>query len=193
MRLPEAKPHCCAATCRSGHLRTATRAPSNSRPPTKKVLTRRERAFQVVVRPRLRAPPLRAGRSPNNQRFESAHARCGETAGMAAQKKPLLARERAFSNGGQTQNRTGDTRIFSPLLYRLSYLASLEKGGIKCSRSVLVNRFFTFFRIHCFFLKECLFRAKFKQVFVFPEFARLILRTVASPTLHHDRTHSYHV
>ena len=25
--------------------------------------------------------------------------------------------------GGQTQNRTGDTRIFSPLLYRLSYLA----------------------------------------------------------------------
>ena len=27
-------------------------------------------------------------------------------------------------NGGQTQNRTGDTRIFSPLLYRLSYLAT---------------------------------------------------------------------
>ena len=24
---------------------------------------------------------------------------------------------------GQSQNRTGDTRIFSPLLYRLSYLA----------------------------------------------------------------------
>ena len=26
--------------------------------------------------------------------------------------------------GGQTQNRTGDTRIFSPLLYQLSYLAT---------------------------------------------------------------------
>ena len=25
--------------------------------------------------------------------------------------------------GGQGQNRTADTRIFSPLLYRLSYLA----------------------------------------------------------------------
>src|SRR5687768_5389842 len=27
------------------------------------------------------------------------------------------------SNGGQGRNRTADTRIFSPLLYRLSYLA----------------------------------------------------------------------
>lgn len=27
-------------------------------------------------------------------------------------------------NGGQRQNRTADTRIFSPLLYRLSYLAN---------------------------------------------------------------------
>ena len=30
-------------------------------------------------------------------------------------------------NGGQGQNRTADTRIFSPLLYRLSYLA---RGGV---------------------------------------------------------------
>ena len=44
-----------------------------------------------------------------------------------------------FSNGGQTQNRTGDTRIFSPLLYRLSYLATLEKGGIKITRFTPVN------------------------------------------------------
>ena len=29
--------------------------------------------------------------------------------------------------GGQTRNRTRDTRIFSPLLYRLSYLA-VKKG-----------------------------------------------------------------
>ncbi len=29
-------------------------------------------------------------------------------------------------NGGQRRNRTADTRIFSPLLYRLSYLAIQE-------------------------------------------------------------------
>ena len=29
-------------------------------------------------------------------------------------------------NGGQGQNRTADTGIFSPLLYRLSYLAMCE-------------------------------------------------------------------
>ena len=30
---------------------------------------------------------------------------------------------KALLDGGQGQNRTVDTRIFSPLLYRLSYLA----------------------------------------------------------------------
>ena len=30
--------------------------------------------------------------------------------------------------GAETQNRTGDTRIFSPLLYRLSYLGILIVG-----------------------------------------------------------------
>ncbi len=33
-------------------------------------------------------------------------------------------RRRIRSNGGQGRNRTGDTRIFSPLLYQLSYLAA---------------------------------------------------------------------
>ena len=67
-----------------------------------------------------------------------------QQAGWTTTKKPAVA---GFSSGGQTQNRTGDTRIFSPLLYRLSYLAILEKGGIKCARLALVNPFFTFFRI----------------------------------------------
>ena len=31
-------------------------------------------------------------------------------------------------DGGQGQNRTADTRIFSPLLYQLSYLALWEAG-----------------------------------------------------------------
>lgn len=30
-----------------------------------------------------------------------------------------------FNFGGQGQNRTADTRIFSPLLYQLSYLANI--------------------------------------------------------------------
>ncbi len=41
------------------------------------------------------------------------------------------------SSGGQGRNRTADTGIFSPLLYRLSYLAtyanySLLGGGLGC-------------------------------------------------------------
>ena len=35
----------------------------------------------------------------------------------------LRTRESIPDGGGQGQNRTADTRIFSPLLYRLSYLA----------------------------------------------------------------------
>ena len=31
-----------------------------------------------------------------------------------------------FQSGGRSRNRTGDTRIFSPLLYRLSYPAATD-------------------------------------------------------------------
>ena len=31
--------------------------------------------------------------------------------------------------GGQGQNRTADTRIFSPLLYQLSYLAKISEAA----------------------------------------------------------------
>ncbi len=34
-----------------------------------------------------------------------------------------------FLTGGQGRNRTTDTRIFSPLLYQLSYLAAGWKGA----------------------------------------------------------------
>ena len=33
-----------------------------------------------------------------------------------------------MTNGGQGRDRTGDTRIFSPLLYQLSYLATQTEG-----------------------------------------------------------------
>ncbi len=36
----------------------------------------------------------------------------------------ILGNRGGFENGGQGQNRTADTRIFNPLLYRLSYLAN---------------------------------------------------------------------
>ena len=55
-------------------------------------------------------------------------------------------------NGGWGRNRTGDTRIFSPLLYQLSYPAALfifflEKGRICChdsrvEASGFANKFF---------------------------------------------------
>ena len=35
-----------------------------------------------------------------------------------------LLRIRGLKNGGKGRNRTGDTRIFSPLLYQLSYPAN---------------------------------------------------------------------
>jgi hypothetical protein len=35
-----------------------------------------------------------------------------------------------FETGAEGQNRTADTRIFSPLLYRLSYLGSLNPPDI---------------------------------------------------------------
>ena len=38
-------------------------------------------------------------------------------------KNPLGLAAKRVKSGGQTRNRTEDTRIFSPLLYQLSYLA----------------------------------------------------------------------
>ena len=38
--------------------------------------------------------------------------------------------------GGKARNRTGDTRIFSPLLYQLSYLAGAKEGAAKEGRGL---------------------------------------------------------
>jgi hypothetical protein len=45
--------------------------------------------------------------------------------------KPNEPRLDAFETegGAETQNRTADTRLFRPLLYRLSYLGTGEKGN----------------------------------------------------------------
>ena len=44
---------------------------------------------------------------------------------MLHQKRKSASTDALFfnKNGGQGRNRTADTRIFSPLLYQLSYLA----------------------------------------------------------------------
>jgi hypothetical protein len=42
--------------------------------------------------------------------------------------QPSGPQKRPVKNGGQGQNRTADTGIFSPLLYRLSYLAILKRA-----------------------------------------------------------------
>ena len=46
------------------------------------------------------------------------------SSGVSGRRKKSPKRVRALGIGGQGQNRTADTRIFSPLLYQLSYLAS---------------------------------------------------------------------
>lgn len=54
----------------------------------------------------------------------------GITEGFHRKMKLIQTRAYGFDlHGGQRQNRTADTRIFSPLLYRLSYLAT--SGAIK--------------------------------------------------------------
>lgn len=44
-------------------------------------------------------------------------------------KGATISRDSLIANGGQGRNRTNDTRIFSPLLYRLSYLAMRCSAG----------------------------------------------------------------
>ena len=50
----------------------------------------------------------------------------------------LRQREAIGRNDGQGQNRTADTRIFSPLLYQLSYLAASSLGEFPSRRDSLI-------------------------------------------------------
>ena len=49
----------------------------------------------------------------------------------AQKKKSLKFSDLSCFKGGATRNRTGDTRIFSPLLYQLSYGTVCECKGKK--------------------------------------------------------------
>src|SRR5258706_2346318 len=46
----------------------------------------------------------------------------------------------AQNRGGQGRNRTSDTRIFSPLLYQLSYLAGPVRPGSECGKGARIIR-----------------------------------------------------
>ena len=43
---------------------------------------------------------------------------------------------RSVLAGGATRNRTGDTRIFSPLLYQLSYGTNLHRYFLDCGAKI---------------------------------------------------------
>ena len=60
-----------------------------------------------------------------------------------------LSFRNSLVNGGQRQNRTADTRIFNPLLYRLSYLAS-QRMLLNREQAFESREIFNFFKI--FFL-----------------------------------------
>ncbi len=59
------------------------------------------------------------------------------------------------ARGGEAQNRTGDTRIFSPLLYRLSYLAKAV-GELTGSFEPLSSTLSPFFLVVRLYIKAVL-------------------------------------
>jgi hypothetical protein len=55
--------------------------------------------------------------------------------------QPLKTSVNQHDNGGQGRNRTTDTRIFSPLLYQLSYLAAGDgRARIRPARGEAVKQ-----------------------------------------------------
>ena len=67
----------------------------------------------------------------------------------------FFALEKRQKNGGRTQNRTGDTGIFSPLLYRLSYPAT--RCAFRFQHFLIYHRFFVIQAVFYFFLKNIAF------------------------------------
>ncbi len=58
---------------------------------------------------------------------EGGGAECGDTPLLDVYPRRLSGTQLAVTSYGQGRNRTADTRIFSPLLYHLSYLAGAEQ------------------------------------------------------------------
>ena len=62
-------------------------------------------------------------------RAPAAHALLAGVSEVACQPEHARAVLRRAKAGGQGRNRTSDTRIFSAVLYQLSYLASVSFSG----------------------------------------------------------------
>ena len=81
----------------------------------------------------------------------------------------FLPLEKRQKNGGRTRDRTGDTGIFSPLLYLLSYPATLvvnarlPSGFARCF--ITLAFFFKIANFFCFFLLFFAFEAQIFHVF----------------------------
>src|SRR5579872_194626 len=55
-----------------------------------------------------------------------------EATGRRSRKKPRGLTARGFDGGAESQNRTGDTRFFRPVLYQLSYLGLRSRACSVC-------------------------------------------------------------
>lgn len=75
--------------------------------------------------------------------------------------------------GGEAQNRTGDTRIFSPLLYRLSYLA--KTVGEITGRVLPLSSSLSFFLVFVGFDVESVFQFQHQPIDGHLVFRRLLL------------------
>ena len=72
----------------------------------------------------------------------------------------------SFCKSGATRNRTGDTRIFSPLLYQLSYGTIVSRLRLQRYAFYLYLQTFSrknvrFGRFFSFGVKSCIFRSAF--------------------------------
>ena len=85
--------------------------------------------------------------------------------GQYIKKKPLKKlyfsgfHDFSFCKSGATRNRTGDTRIFSPLLYQLSYGTSIFMFATNVSR-LRLQRYANFWNLQTFQQKKYDFCAK---------------------------------
>ena len=85
--------------------------------------------------------------------------------GQYIKKKPLKYsyfsgfHDFSFCKSGATRNRTGDTRIFSPLLYQLSYGTSIFMFATNVSR-LRLQRYANFWNLQTFQQKKCDFCAR---------------------------------
>ena len=92
-----------------------------------------------------RVPSRRQGRKariPRSNSLLGSLMRDSSPAPVTRTENQRWHRTHAAKDGGKTRNRTGDTLIFSQLLYQLSYLAAKRRGRGKDPREGRQREFF---------------------------------------------------